>query len=62
MEHPTPETAVFEYINRYPFDEDTVFKEGLAQILQRPEATTIEKELDREDDIILQAKCFYIAK
>lgn len=62
MEQPTSQTAVFEYIDTYPFHTDSDFREGLAQILGHPEVPVVDEELNREDDLVLQAKCYYIAR
>lgn len=55
-------SALFEYINSYPFSSDAEFKNGLAVILGHPGTPASEAELAREDDLVLQAKCFYISR
>ncbi|KAL1968756.1 hypothetical protein VTN77DRAFT_1582 [Rasamsonia byssochlamydoides] len=66
MDHSDPSqseaSALFEYINSYPFSSDAEFRSGLAVILGHPGTPVSEAELTSEDDLVLQAKCFYISR
>lgn len=55
-------SALFEYINSYPFSSDAEFRSGLAVILGHPGTPASEAELTSEDDLVLKAKCFYISR
>ncbi|KAL2013422.1 hypothetical protein VTN00DRAFT_947 [Thermoascus crustaceus] len=56
------ETSLFERVKSYPFSTDTEFRNGLAVILGHPNTPATEDEIDREDDLVLQAKCFYFSR
>lgn len=52
----------FERLHAYPFDTDVEFRNGLAIILGHPETPASEAEMNREDDLVLQAKCFFFSR
>ncbi|EAW14669.1 DUF5572 domain-containing protein [Aspergillus clavatus NRRL 1] len=54
--------AVFEKFNSYSFISDREFAKGLAIILGHPDTPATRAEIDREDDLVLQAKCFYFSR
>lgn len=53
---------LFERVKSYPFDADPEFAKGLSIILGHPETPASNAETNREDDLVLQAKCFYFSK
>ncbi|CRG86713.1 hypothetical protein PISL3812_03723 [Talaromyces islandicus] len=55
-------TNLYEYIASYDFSSDLEFRKGLGTILGHPETPASDSELLRDDNIVLQAKCFYISK
>jgi hypothetical protein len=55
-------SALFEYINSYPFCSDAEFKSGLAVILGHPDTPASDAEVSSDEDLVLQAKCFYISR
>jgi hypothetical protein len=50
------------YLHSYPFVSDLEFKTGLAVILGHPGTAASDAEVLQQDDLILQAKCFYISR
>lgn len=56
------ESASFEALQSYPFHADSEFANGLAIILGHPNMPASEEEMDREDDLVLQAKCFFYSR
>ena len=59
---PTTSSTLFQELHSYPFNTDPEFKIGLAVILGHPNTPPTEEELRREDDLNLQAKCFYYSR
>jgi hypothetical protein len=55
-------TKLYEYIASYDFSSDLEFRKGLGTILGHPETPASDSELLREDNVVLQAKCFYISR
>lgn len=63
MTQPQPsQTALFEKLRSYPFSTDSEFANGLSIILGHPGSPANEAEVNREDDLVLQAKCFYFSR
>ncbi|KAL1867189.1 hypothetical protein Plec18167_008730 [Paecilomyces lecythidis] len=58
----TATVSRFSELNAYPFSTDLEFKKGLAVILGHPETPATDEEISREDDLVLQAKCFYFSR
>lgn len=56
------QTDLFEKFKSYPFTTDQEFANGLSIILRHPETPASEDEINREDDLVLQAKCFYFSR
>lgn len=56
------EEYLFEAIQSYPFHTDLEFRNGLSIILGHPGTPATDAEIDREDDLVLQAKCFYFSR
>ncbi|RAL02032.1 DUF5572 domain-containing protein [Aspergillus ibericus CBS 121593] len=52
----------FERLSSYPFSTDREFAVGLSIILGHPESPASEAEINRNDDLTLQAKCFYFSR
>lgn len=52
----------FESLLSYPFHTDPEFANGLAIILGHPGTPATEAEMNREDDLVLQAKCFFYSR
>lgn len=52
----------YEKLGSYPFGDDPEFSQGLSVILGHPNVPVTETELLREDDLVLQAKCFYYSR
>ncbi len=61
-ETPQHQTEVFEQLRTYPFTKDREFAAGLAIILGHPETPASEEEIARDDDLVLQAKCYYFTR
>ncbi|KAE8147947.1 hypothetical protein BDV25DRAFT_25294 [Aspergillus avenaceus] len=53
---------LYERFRSYPFHADRQFGKGLAIILGHPDVPASEAEISRNDDLILQAKCFYFSR
>lgn len=61
--NPQPcEISLFERVKSYPFSTDPEFRNGLAVILGHPNTPATADEIDCEDDLVLQAKCFYFSR
>ncbi|PWY79540.1 hypothetical protein BO70DRAFT_362701 [Aspergillus heteromorphus CBS 117.55] len=56
------EAEQFERLSSYPFCSDPEFAVGLSIILGHPEIPASEAEMNRNDDLVLQAKCFYFSR
>lgn len=54
--------TLFEKLRDYPFQNDLEFANGLAMILGHPNMPATEAEMNREDDLVLQAKCFFFSR
>ncbi|PYH98350.1 hypothetical protein BO71DRAFT_371273 [Aspergillus ellipticus CBS 707.79] len=52
----------FERLSSYPFSSDPEFAAGLSIILGHPGILASEAEISRNDDLVLQAKCFYFSR
>ncbi|KAL6233898.1 hypothetical protein BDW75DRAFT_231607 [Aspergillus navahoensis] len=57
-----PQADIFEQLSTYPFSADREFAAGLAIILGHPETPASEEEIARDDDLVLQAKCYYYTR
>ncbi|KAL4788413.1 hypothetical protein BJX76DRAFT_109884 [Aspergillus varians] len=57
-----PQAEIFERLWAYPFAADREFATGLAIILSHPETPASEEEIARNDDLVLQAKCYYFTR
>ncbi|KAL3459872.1 hypothetical protein BJX64DRAFT_290868 [Aspergillus heterothallicus] len=55
-------TNIFESLRAYPFETDQEFASGLAIILGHSETPASEEEISRDDELVLQAKCYYFAR
>ncbi|KAJ5183206.1 hypothetical protein N7492_000822 [Penicillium capsulatum] len=55
-------TELFQRLRQYSFEADPEFANGLAIILGHPETPASEAEMKREDDLVLQAKCFFFSR
>ncbi|KAL4959892.1 DUF5572 domain-containing protein [Aspergillus stella-maris] len=53
------QAEIFERIATYPFTSDPEFSAGLATILGHPTTPASREEINRNDDLVLQAKCYY---
>ncbi|KAJ5934641.1 hypothetical protein N7466_004188 [Penicillium verhagenii] len=58
----SPASASFEKLRAYSFHSDPEFANGLAIILGHPDTPATDKEISREDDLVLQAKCFFFSR
>jgi hypothetical protein len=56
----TPDS--FEKLHSYSFQTDSEFANGLAIILGHPGTPATQEEMNREDDLVLQAKCFFFSR
>ncbi|KAL2794189.1 hypothetical protein BJX66DRAFT_206803 [Aspergillus keveii] len=57
-----PEIDLYERLRTYPFMTDREFATGLAIILGHPETPASEEEISHDDDLVLQAKCYYFTR
>ncbi|KAL5001408.1 hypothetical protein BDV10DRAFT_5362 [Aspergillus recurvatus] len=57
-----PQADIFEQLSTYPFSADREFAGGLAIILGHPETPASEEEIARDDDLVLQVKCYYFTR
>ncbi|KAJ5907998.1 hypothetical protein N7495_000680 [Penicillium taxi] len=55
-------TEIFEQLRSYRFTEDPEFANGLAIILGHPDRKATAEEINQEDDLVLQAKCFFFSR
>jgi hypothetical protein len=58
----SPEVPVFERLQAYSFDSDPEFANGLSIILGHPDYPATKVEMNRDDDLVLQAKCFFFSR
>ncbi|OJJ95562.1 hypothetical protein ASPACDRAFT_36236 [Aspergillus aculeatus ATCC 16872] len=58
----TWDAELFERLSSYPFEDDHEFAHGLSIILGHPEIPASKAEIVRDDDVTLQAKCFYFSR
>ncbi|KAJ5576346.1 hypothetical protein N7535_003272 [Penicillium sp. DV-2018c] len=56
------ENPVFERLLNYSFDSDPEFANGLSIILGHPDTPATKAEMNRDDDLVLQAKCFFFSR
>lgn len=56
------QASLFERLKSYPFNTDSEFANGLSIILGHPDVPASETEINRNDDLVLQAKCFYFSR
>ncbi|KAL4886370.1 hypothetical protein BJY04DRAFT_101819 [Aspergillus karnatakaensis] len=56
------DVQIYHQLSVYPFETDPEFAAGLAIILGHPETPALKEELVRDDDLVLQAKCYYFAR
>ncbi|KAJ5164688.1 uncharacterized protein N7500_006518 [Penicillium coprophilum] len=56
------DARVFERLQSYSFTSDPEFANGLSIILGHPDTPATEVEMNRDDDLVLQAKCFYLSR
>ena len=56
------EAQVFERLQSYSFVSDPEFANGLAIILGHPDTPATEVEMNWDDDLVLQAKCFFFSR
>lgn len=61
-ESQTSQASLFERFRAYPFSTDPEFANGLSIILGHPGTPASEAEVNRDDDLTLQAKCFYFSR
>ncbi|KAI1906653.1 hypothetical protein LOZ53_005039 [Ophidiomyces ophidiicola] len=59
---PQPAEDPYQQLHSYPFSTDTEFKLGLAMILRQPGTPATEEQINRTDDLVLRAKCFYYSR
>ncbi|KAF9883031.1 hypothetical protein FE257_004314 [Aspergillus nanangensis] len=60
--NPPSQIELFERLRAYPFVQDSEFAKGLAIILSHPDHPASEAEINRTDDLVLKAKCFYFTR
>ncbi|KAJ5794431.1 hypothetical protein N7457_001030 [Penicillium paradoxum] len=58
----TSEAQVFQRLQSYSFSLDPEFANGLSIILGHPDTPATEEEINRDDDLVLQAKCFFFSR
>lgn len=58
----TSDTSIFKRLQSYSFESDPEFANGLSIILGHPETPASEAEINRDDDLVLQAKCFFFSR
>ena len=59
---PPPPEDLYRRIQSYPFHSDQDYQLGLAAILGHPETPPTASELVSNQDLVLQAQCFYLAR
>ncbi|OJJ44849.1 hypothetical protein ASPZODRAFT_99785 [Penicilliopsis zonata CBS 506.65] len=57
-----PVNKIFDKLRAYPFTSDAEFANGLSTILGHQGTPATAAEINRDDDLILQAKCFFFAR
>jgi hypothetical protein len=57
-----PSIQDFERVQSYSFHTDPEFANGLSTILGHPDTPATEAEMNRDDDLVLQAKCFFFSR
>ncbi|KAJ5698264.1 hypothetical protein N7462_000269 [Penicillium macrosclerotiorum] len=62
MTQPTQSPSSFEQLHAYPFHTDAEFAKGLAIILGHAEVPASAEEISRDDDLVIQAKCFFYSR
>lgn len=58
---PPLEADIYNFIHTYDFSSDLEFRKGLGIILGHPVPAS-DAEVTSNDDVVLQAKCFYISR
>lgn len=53
---------LYQQLHQYPFTSDPEFKLGLAVILRQPGTPASDEQINRTDDLVLKAKCFYFSR
>lgn len=53
---------LYQQLHSYPFTSDPEFKLGLAVILRQPGTPASDERINRTDDLVLKAKCFYFSR
>lgn len=54
--------ALYEQLTRYPFESDHEYQVGLAAILGHPDTLATREEIEINEELVLQAQCFYYAR
>lgn len=62
MAQPSQSSGIFEELRSYQFHADPEFANGLAIILGHPGTPATEVEMNQENDLVLQAKCFFFSR
>ncbi|EEP79228.1 predicted protein [Uncinocarpus reesii 1704] len=57
-----PSIDPYQQLHSYPFTTDPEFKLGLAVILRQPGTPATDEQVNRADDLVLRAKCFYFSR
>ncbi|KMP03428.1 hypothetical protein CIRG_03120 [Coccidioides immitis RMSCC 2394] len=52
----------YQQLHSYSFTEDPEFKLGLAVILRQPGTPATDEQVNRTDDLVMKAKCFYFSR
>ncbi|OAL71329.1 hypothetical protein A7D00_4229 [Trichophyton violaceum] len=55
-------TDIYQRLSSYSFTEDPEFKHGLAVILGQPGTPATDEQVNRTDELVMKAKCFYFSK
>ncbi|RAO67118.1 uncharacterized protein BHQ10_003130 [Talaromyces amestolkiae] len=58
---PPAEADIYNFIHTYDFSSDLEFRKGLGIILGHPEPAS-DADVASNNDVVLQAKCFYISR
>lgn len=59
----SPDTILlYEHLSQYPFDSDHEYQIGLAAILGHPDALATREEIEENEELVLQAQCFYYTR
>lgn len=59
---PSQKNSMFEAVRAYDFSNDSEFKAGLASILGHSTEGPSTEELSQQQDLTLQAQCFYYSR